>query len=120
MANNKVTNINPIDLIPLTAVSTSTPVVSRAQKVYGVDNINLQCKWTGSLAGTFDVQTCSNQVINPTDWDSLSFSPTPQATGSANHGTIEINQNGAYWVRVVFTQSAGSGNLSVTVMGKGI
>lgn len=120
MANQKATNINPVAIIPVTAVSTLTPVTSLNQKVYGVDNVTLQCKWTGTLAGTFDVQTNSNSITDPIDWDSLSFSPTPQATGSANHGTIEINQNGGYWIRVVFTPSSGSGNLSVFVMGKGI
>lgn len=122
MADNKATNLYPYIVIPTQAVSSGT-VTSAVTDIFTKDNPTYQFIWDGTLAGTFDVQTSLD--YNYTSgyaghWDSLSLSSTPAAAGSPSHGTIEINQAGSRYIRVVFTWTSGSGNLSGYVMGKAI
>ncbi len=119
MSGNKANQLPPYQIIKTQSVSSGS-ITSDVSNIYLKDNVTLQCIWDGTLAGSFDVQSSVdyNENSGSGEWDSLPLSPAPAANGSPNHGTIELNQLGAKWLRVVFTQSAGSGNLTVYVMGK--
>lgn len=123
MANEKATNLLPTTagFMPKALVSSGT-VTSQVMDMYTKDNPTLQFIWDGTLGGTFDVQTSLDYNPNTGvgEFDSLLLGSTPTAGGSPNHGTIEMNQLGARWLRVVFTWVSGSGNLTGWVMGKGI
>lgn len=123
MALNKASNLHPVTKTFLPTQMVSAGVVnSQAIDMFNRDNPTVQFIWDGTLVGSFDVQGSVdyNPVTGLGDWDSIPLGSTPLATGSPNHGTIEINQFGPRWMRVVFTWSAGAGNLTGWIMGKGI
>ena len=120
MAMNKASNLYPYQNIPTQAVSGN--VTSSATNVFSKDNVVIQLLWDGTLAGSFDVQVSVDysKDTGVGTWDSLPFSPTPAATGSPGHWTIDLNQLGSVYIQVVFTYVSGAGNLTSTIAGKGI
>ena len=82
--------------------------------VTNTDVVGYHLTWTGTPTGVFEVQA----TVNGTDWQALSLSPTPQATGAAGGTLISLNQIPYNKVRVFYDRTSGSGSLTVWIMTK--
>lgn len=117
--------LKPVNLI--TAQSMGASITSPIVEVRLQDNIGIQLDWTGTPTGTFDVQISSNhlQDINgnvqvPGTWVSLPLSPAITASGSADTAYIDLNQQSAQYMRIVYTRTSGTGSLTAVVVAKGV
>ncbi len=129
MSSAKQYNLPSYPVIPTVAVSSGN-VTSLVTDVDKKDVLLYQCVWTGTLAGTFSVETSNtykpnaNGIPNGTplvagSWDVLPITGAT-AAGVAGSGSIELAEIGAPYIRLVFTYTSGSGNLTVTLNGKAI
>lgn len=75
-----------------------------------MDNIGLEVTWTGTPTGTIQVMV-SNSGIN---FYALTFNPVlTQPAGSAGGYFIDLTQLASKYVMVQYTNSSGSGTLTV-------
>lgn len=103
--------------------------ISSVTSIIYRDSISYQAAWTGIPTGSFDAQGSidfnpglpeSGGGVNNGTWSSISISPAFNATGSggASYGLINMSQLGFAYVRLVYTNSTGSGFLGVWTSGK--
>jgi len=94
-----------------------------------LDNVVYVLSWpaTGSPNGTFAVQVSEDYTVSSTGtvtssgtWLPLTLSATVAATGGADQALIDLNQLPSSWVRLVYTQSSGSGTLTGYISGKSV
>jgi hypothetical protein len=78
-----------------------------------MDNVSYQAVYTGTAAGTFDVEVSHDGV----NWSALGLL-IPLSLGSPQF--IDINQTGAAHIRFTYTRASGTGVLNVTVTAKEI
>ena len=85
----------------------------------------IQATWTGTTAGTFQVQASNDvgdvkQPSSPgvTNWTDVA-SATAAPAGSAASGLIHLSDIGYKWLRVKFTRSAGTGAATIRIHAKG-
>ena len=109
---------------PMTGTSTIT---SAAVEIVYLDNVYLQLDFTGTPTGTFAVQVSNDHyedtngnILVPGNWITLVLSPAPVAAGAPNDIGIDMNQLGASYLRVVYTNTSGTGVLNATVSGKSL
>jgi len=126
MSSVKQYNLQPSQVFngPVTATVTSS-----VTEILNKDNVSYSYVWTGNLVGTFSVQTSNDYManglstgtppVNAGTWDTVPISGAA-AAGTADHGTIELNNLGAKYVRTVFTYTSGSGNLTATIVAKAL
>src|SRR6478736_10053191 len=109
-------------LIPVTAVSGTTPIVSRIKDLQSMDGLSAQLITTGTVAGTWLVEVSNNyspagtaqllQRAYAGDWSTItnaSFSPAIAAVISG--GTSQPVQMAPFmwrWARFTFTPSSGA------------
>lgn len=97
--------------------------------INGMPGISYDLAWTGTPTGTFSVQVSNSyaednnrNVISAGNWNTLpagAFVGTlPAPSGSASNGFIDVLGTEAAWVRLVYTASSGSGNLTVIAAAK--
>lgn len=90
----------PINGTTLGTALTSDPVQMKFE-----DNAGLQIKWTGTPTGTFSVQVNQDPLVF--DWETITFSPTPdQPSGSSGGDFFDVFATAAQWIRLTY---AGSG-----------
>lgn len=120
------------DLAPSKVINEPTLATSKTSLVTNVlkkDNITYQYVWTGTLNGTFIVETSLDYIpnengvpqsgpLNAGTWNTLPGITGAVASGTPDSGTIEMNQLGAPYVRTTFTRVSGTGSLVVTISGK--
>lgn len=107
---------------------TGTSVItSGTVEIINLDNVFVQLDFTGTPTGTFAVQVSSDHsedaqgnILVAGHWISLILSPAPVASGSADDIGIDLNQLGASYLRVVYTNISGTGVLNGFVSGKGL
>lgn len=87
---------------------------SAATNVTYTDVVGYQLTWTGTPTGTFDIEA----TVDGTNWEALTLSPAPQATGAAGGTLISLNQIPYAQVRLKYTRTSGTGSLSAWVMTK--
>lgn len=80
------------------------------------DNVGFQLSFTGTPSGEF---ACEG-TIDEVSWSELTFSSTPQATGSADTHLLNVNQIPYKKLRITYTRTSGTGTLNVYVMSKGL
>lgn len=122
MSSPQQYNLPPYQNIPLTAVSSTQTVTSLVTNIYLKKLVSLQFVWTGTLTGTFSVQVSSDyDPHKPTNatWTPMTFSVAPVTAGSAGNVFIDIVATSAVYLRVVYTNASGSGNLTSTISAKG-
>jgi hypothetical protein len=98
-------------------------LTSQITEIRGFDNISYEADFTGTPTGTFSVQVSNSYdpVTNPNaTFVILPLSPTPVASGSSGVVGIDINQSGFKWIKLVYTNTSGSGTLNAYVSGKAI
>lgn len=129
MGSPKQHNLLPFPIIPTQAVSGD--VTSLVTDLYNKDNVSIQYVWTGTLSGSFSVQTSNDYVPNPNgglsavplnagNWSTVSIGSGAVALGSADNGTLDMNELSARYLRTIFTYTSGTGNLTATIVGKAI
>jgi hypothetical protein len=108
----------PIGSAPLTIISagdmSAASITSPTIPFLGIDNINIQCVWTGTPTGTFAI----NVSLDGTNWTALTISPSLSAAGSASNFDLDLNQLGAAYFQVVYTKSGSTGTLNCMSYGK--
>jgi hypothetical protein len=88
---------------------TST-IYSQIFDVSRMDNCGLEVSWTGTPTGTFAV-FYSNSGIN---FYSLTFTPAlAQPSGSAGGYLVNVNQEPFKWMQLQYTNTSGTGALTV-------
>lgn len=117
--------LNPFHFIvnqSMASTSTSGIVEIKEQ-----DNIGIQLNWTGAPVGTFDVQIsidhaqdANGNVTVAGNWISLPLSPGISASGSPDSAYIDLNQQSASYVRVVYNRTSGSGTVNGFITAKGV
>ena len=96
------------------ATSMGADITTADTTISYTDVVGYHLTWTGTPTGVFEVQA----TVNGTDWQALSLSPTPQATGAAGGTLISLNQIPYNKVRVFYDRTSGTGNLTVWIMTK--
>lgn len=91
-------------------------LTSDAVDVTYTDNVGFQLTFTGSPTGEFSCEGTIDEV----SWSALTFSSTPQATGSGDTHLLNVNQIPYKKLRVVYARTSGTGTLNVYVMSKGL
>lgn len=93
-----------------TAVSSTTTYTSSTFNANYTDNLGLQVKFTGTPTGTLTVN-CSIDNVN---FIPLTFTPAlTQPTGGVLSYLVSLNQLPYPYLQVSYTNSSGSGTLSV-------
>lgn len=104
----------------------SANIISAVTVIQNVYSLSYDISWTGTApVGTMSVQVSNtysqNQdgsVRNPGNWTTLVLtSPTP-VSGSPGNGFIDIDELGAYAVRLVYNRTSGTGTMQATIAGK--
>ncbi len=113
---------NNIPLID--AASMGADITGPVTIIQMLPGISYDISWSGSPVGTFQVQVSNSyskdaagNVKNAGNWTTLptaSFSGTyPAATGSAGNGFLDVVGTEAYAIRLKYTRTSGTGNLTV-------
>jgi len=117
--------LNPVSLI--VNGDASANIISDVIEIKQQDNVGMQLKWDGTVAGTFDFQVSmdyaediNGNVTNPGNWITLTLSPPIVAVGAPDDAYVDFNQLSAPYMRVVFTNVAGAGILNCLVVGKAV
>lgn len=122
--------ISPITVI--NAGSMAGNLTSAVTLIPKISMMSYGCSWSGtSPVGTIAVQVSNDYSINAEGavnnagtWTPLYFNvagtPSNTLAVSGNTGTafIDIDQLGAYAIRLVYTAGSGTGTLTVTFNGK--
>jgi hypothetical protein len=107
--------INQFKLLDAAAVSGTATTTSSSQSVANFDNVFLQVRFAGTMAGTLTVQQSADGVL----WDDTVFSPVlAQPSGSALAYSISMSMICSQYLRISYVNSSGSGTLSVTLFSK--
>lgn len=105
-------------------IMTGTSVItSEISNIRGFDNVFFDIQFSGTPTGTFSVQVSSSYdpITNPNAiFIPLALSPIPVASGSSGVIGIDINQEGAQWIKLVYTNASGTGVLNSYISGKAI
>lgn len=103
-------------------ISVGTSVNSAAFDLSHIYTVSLHGKSTGAGAsGTYKLQVSNQEVTKPsevTEWVDFPSTGSVTVSGAASYYN-SWDAMGARWARVVFTTAAGTGTLSVWIMGKG-
>jgi hypothetical protein len=132
MAYNLLFPVTIFNTVSMTTNQTSLVIMNSgntpsALNIFNQDNIGIQLDWTGSPVGTFAIQISSNRkqddfgnVTFPGTFVTLPLSPAIVATGTPNTAYIDLNQESAHFLQIVYTATSGTGTLTGIVVGKGV
>lgn len=108
-------------------------LVSLPTNISYKDSYAIELVWTGTPTGIFAVQGSvdynpglpqSAGTANAGNWVNIPVvdvnNATPTAAGAAGVSLINMNQLAFPWIRVKYTNSAGSGSLTATIFGKSL
>jgi hypothetical protein len=108
------------------AVSSTNTYTSSVVEIENLDNVYLQLETSGTPTGAYIVQVSNDynqdaegNVLNAGQWVTLNLSPSPTiAAGSPSPIGIDMNQLGAPFLRVQYTNASGTGTINGFVSGK--
>lgn len=102
-------------------------ITSTVTQIQFLDDIGIQFNFTGSPTGTFSVevsidyaQDSQGNVSNAGNWVPISFSATPEASGTAGSVFLDIFGLSAPWIRSKYTKISGTGTLNAFICAKAI
>ena len=84
--------------------------------IINLDNISLQFDWTGTPNGSFDIQVSNDNIT----FHSLNVLNVPAAVGAAGGFIITLNQIAQPYIKVIYTNTSGTGTLNVTIFAKDV
>jgi hypothetical protein len=113
-------------------------LISAPSIVGKLSMISYACVWTGSSpVGTISIEASddfeygpegANSILNPGTWNVMPVSyyngfttstvTTIPISGNTGNGMIDIAPTGIYAIRLIYTATSGTGNLTVTVSAK--
>lgn len=101
-------------------------ITSAVTVIDDLSMISYSYSWSGtSPSGTVSVQVSNDysknadgSVRNAGTWNTLPLSNTPSLSGNTGNGGIDIDANGFYAIRTVYTSISGSGSLQSFVVCK--
>jgi len=110
-------------------VSMATSITGPATIIQMLPGISYDIVWTGAPVGTFQVQVSNTfkiadngAIYSAGSWNTLptsSFQGTyPVPAGTPGNGFLDVVGTEAYAVRLVYTATSGTGNLTVVACGK--
>lgn len=92
------------------AMASTNTIYSNIIDISRMDNIGAEVFWTGTPTGTITIY-CS---VSGANWSNLTFSPAlAQPSGSAAGYLINLNQVPYKYIMFQYTNSSGSGSLTV-------
>lgn len=115
----------PNQNVPLIdSVSMAASITSPVTIIQMLPGISYDISWTGAPVGTFQVQVSNSYskdaggaVKNAGNWTTLptaSFSGTyPVPVGTSGNGFLDVVGTEACAIRLVYTRTSGTGNLTV-------
>lgn len=121
-----VKNFLPPNLIVDDGDMTQATITSDVTDIRYLDNISIQCIFTGTPTGSFalegslDYYKINGAVQNTGTWTPITLSSTPAASGSAGNILLDLNQLSFPYIRIVYTKTSGTGTLNVYISGKAI
>lgn len=106
--------------------SGTNTITSSTVHILNLDNIYLQINNTGTANGSYAMQVSNDHtedqegnVLVAGNWVTIPASMTIAAGAPATIG-IDLNQRGAPWFRLQYTNTSGSGTVNAFVSGKGL
>lgn len=94
-------------------------------KIQYLDNVGIQCNFSGSPVGTLSIQVSADyqqdlqgNVINAGHWVTLQSTSTALTVGSPIY--FDLTQLSAPWVRVDFVRTSGTGSMDIWCYAKEI
>lgn len=122
------------DAIPANTSSMAASFTTQPTIVQKLSQISYSCTWTGaSPVGFISIQGSNdfnikpggaNAVQNPGTWNNLVLSfdgantTTIPISGNTGNGLIDIASTGLYAVRLSYTATSGTGNMTVVINAK--
>jgi hypothetical protein len=92
------------------AMASTNTIYTQILDISRMDNMGLEVTWTGTPTGTFQVMV-SNSGIN---FYALTFSPVlTQPAGTSGGYAVDLNQLPFKYLMLQYTNSSGSGTLTV-------
>ena len=123
MASHK--RLKKFQLFTAGVQSGTATITSKVIEIQYLDNVFLQLNSAGTASGAFDVQVSSDHVedmegnvVVAGNWISLVLSPSPVLVGASLNIGIDLNQLGASYLRVQYTNTSGTGVVDGFVSGK--
>lgn len=123
-------------VLEIAAGNMASTITSAALEIKLQDNLGIQCNFTGSPVGTFQIQISMDYmqdifgtILNAGNWipitltylsggSFVSATSVPTSVGSPIY--IDCNQLSAPYARIVYTAISGSGTLNAYVTAKGV
>lgn len=107
-------------------------IISAPTIVQKLSMISYQAVWAGTApVGTISIELSNNYALNVDGsvqnagtWTTMTFlyngSPVTSVpvSGNSGDGMIDIDATGAYAIRLIYTFTSGTGNLTVTIAAK--
>jgi hypothetical protein len=91
-------------------MSGTNTIYSQIIDVSKMDNVGLEVAWTGAPTGTFQVLTSCSGI----NFNAITFNPPlAQPSGSAGGYSVDLNQLPFKYILLKYTNSSGSGVLTV-------
>lgn len=121
-----VKNFLPPNLIVNGGDMSQATITSDVTDIRYLDNISIQCIFTGTPTGSFALEGSLNYykingaVQNTGTWTPITLSSTPAASGSAGNILLDLNQLSFPYIRIVYTKTSGTGTLNVYISGKAV
>lgn len=108
-----------------TATSMATSLTSAPINIDQLSLVGFDIAWTGTPTGTFSIQVSNSHTVDSGgnslaagNWTTLTLSTSVAAAGSADNAFIDIDSISASWIRLVYTRTSGSGNLTAFLSAK--
>lgn len=103
----------------LDAESLGASFNSTLTDITAMDNVGIILTWTGtSPVGTIEVQVSNDTAATPTTWTALDFGSSISISGNSGTHTININQNPFAKLRLAYTRTSGTGEVTAKLVMK--
>lgn len=115
---------NPFPVI--TNGDMTTTLVSIPTVIQKLSMLSYDVSWSGvSPVGNISLQVSNTysqnedgSVRNAGNWNTVPLTGTTAVSGNTGNGFVDVDAQGAYAVRLVYTPVSGTGSLNATVNGK--
>lgn len=99
----------PVDLTALcTSADMSGNITSPVTNIQNLDNVSVQITFTGTPTGSFFIDGSLDNI----NFDALTLSPAPTASGAADTILIDLNQLSFPYIRMRYVATSGTGTLT--------
>ena len=115
--------LGPLFILPTVAVSSTTAYTSIPLDLREKARYSLQTEFTSGATGGFTVQGSLDYNlpgVNSPTWDTIASITLNSIAGLAGSQILDIVSSGIPYVRVVYTNTGGSGNVSILGFAKTI